>query len=119
MTIKGFRAIYGDLNGAHQLIRSSPQIADEAQLLTHSTDNAPLRPDNFAPKPFLRGWPVGGYYAFIKTFPDKAASRDGMVLSEALFFPLVDVVRVVDLGPVLSSFSSGPAEGKAAAISSF
>lgn len=106
MQIRGFRAIYGDAKGAHDLLSTASAIASEAAQLTRFTDIPSQAPANTIWQPFLRGFKFKSYYVFIKTFADATASRRGMVLSEAIFYPLVEIISLADIEPLLTAFSA-------------
>lgn len=112
MQIKGFRASYGDSNGAHDLLKASAEIETIAERLTTFTDKAPHSPPDLVWDPFFRGFAFENYYVLIKIFPDPTASRTGMVFSEALFYPLIEATEISNFGSLLSAFSTAVAEGK-------
>lgn len=105
MEIRGYRATFGDSHGAHDLISAASKIKLAAQTIQTFTDNARQQPSKFLPQPFYRGLPVNDYYILIKTYPDKTASRPGMVFSEALFYPLEEAISASDLSKLLSPFA--------------
>lgn len=119
MRIKGYRATYGDSNGAHGLLNSAAEIKSAAESIQIFTDNARQQPGKFFPQPFYRGLPQDDYYVVIKTHPDETASRAGMVFSEALFYPLDEAILVSDFSALLSAFSADLAEAKKSKLTEF
>lgn len=119
MEIKGYRATYGDSQGAHGLLNSATAIKSAAESIQIFTDNARQQPGKFIPQPFYRGLPQNDYYVLIKTYLDETASRPGMVFSEALFYPLDEAIRASDFSALLSSFSENLTEAKKSKLSEF
>lgn len=105
MRIKGFRAIYGDFKGAHDLLQAAPAVASEAAALTRFTDIPSQPPSKIIWQPFFRGLKFENHYVLIKTFHDENASRPGMVFSEAVFFPFDETIQTSNITPLIAVFS--------------
>lgn len=105
MKIEGYRLLFGERRGAHELLLSAPEVEDQAVALAASTDR-PGHAGSVAWQPFSSGFPHGDFYVFARTFPDAQAERAGMVLSEVLLFPLVEIVQLKDLRGVQELFSA-------------
>jgi hypothetical protein len=105
MKIKGHRLLFGERRGAHELLLSAPEVADRAVALAASTDR-PGHAGSVAWQSFSSGFPHGDFYVFAHTFPDAQSERAGMVLSEVLLLPLVEIIRLKDLRGVQKLFSA-------------
>lgn len=110
--IIGFRAVYGERKQSHDLLFNSPEIETLAKELRQLTDKPPNSPTNLEWQPFIKGFSKDDYYVLIKTFPDKKASRSGMVLSEAIIYKLDEIANISDLDLIINSFSKTLEEAK-------
>lgn len=80
------RALYGFDRGGHAFLRGSS--ADRAGLfsaITWRTDLPATAPYGVSWTPYLRGFAEAGHYVLVRTAPDIAAPRAGMVFSQAAF----------------------------------
>lgn len=107
MKIEGYRLLFGECRGAHELLLSAPEVAERAAALAASTDR-PGHAGSMVWQPFSSGFPRDDFYVFARTFPDTKAERAGMVLSEVLMFPLTEIVELNDLACVQGLFSATP-----------
>ena len=105
MKIEGYRLLFGECRGAHELLLSAPEVAERAVALAASTDR-PGHAGSVVWEPFSSGFPHGDFYVFTRTFPDTQAERNGMVLSEVLMFPLTEIIELTDLERVQELFSA-------------
>ena len=110
--IIGFRAVYGERKQSHDLLFYSTEIETLAKELRQLTDKPPNSPTNLEWQPFIKGFSKDAYYVLIKTFPDKQASRSGMVLSEAIIYKLDEIANISDLDLIINSFSKTLEEAK-------
>ena len=92
------QAVYGEVQGRGHGLRASstnePIVAAIASMLD-LPDTVP--PGVQAWSPFVRGFPIDGYYVLARTFLDSSASRGGMVLTHALIVGLDDMCKVGSL----------------------
>lgn len=109
MKIEGYRLLFGERRGAHELLLAAPEIAERAVALAALTDR-PGHAGSVLWKPFSSGFPRDDFYVFARTFPDKQAERAGMVLSEVLLFPRAQTIQINDLKSVQKLFSDSLAD---------
>ena len=112
-----YRAIFGDVGGAHNLIAASPRLPEGLlrDLAAHYTDR--LLSTEHAWSTYRCGFPVKGYYVLTQTFPVKA-SRGGMVQTHTVIVPLDRIGDLKDLEELARLLPAGPipAEALAAAV---
>jgi GTPase-associated protein 1, N-terminal domain type 1/Effector-associated domain 1 len=92
------QAVYGEVPGRGHGLRASSTNEPIAAAVASRLD----LPDTVPPgvqawSPFVRGFPIDGYYVLARTFLDSSASRGGMVLTHALIVGLDDMCKVGSL----------------------
>lgn len=108
MKVRAHRAVYGDVNGAHDLIEPRTNTPLPFKKITRFTDRPGHLPPHVNWRPYVSGFPFEDYYVLARTFPDPTASRAGMVLTHALAFELRDAVQMPDLAPALLALPDIP-----------
>lgn len=106
MRIKAHRAVYGDVNGAHELIEPKTNTLPFLKKLTRFTDRPGHLPSHINWRPYVSGFPYEDYYVLTRTFPNPTASRAGMVLTQALVFELEGAAQMPELTPALLALPS-------------
>ena len=103
------QAIYGDKSGAYSLLCTSFPDLEVAKRLCNTTDIIDRPASGVLTLPVFRGFSVGCYFLFIKSFPDNdPAVRKGRVLSHALIVAEDDIDRLNDLEALFSYFPDVP-----------
>jgi hypothetical protein len=107
-----YRAVFGDVGGAHKLIAASPDLPQGLlnDLAAHYTDR--LLSTEHAWSTYRCGFPVKGYYVLTQTFPVKA-SRGGMVQTHAVMLPLDRVGGLRELEELAGLLPTEPAPAEA------
>lgn len=108
MKVVAQRALYGDVNGGHDLIEPQTHPLALLRKLTRFTDRPGQLPPHIGWTPYLSGIPLDDCYILARTFPDPTASRAGMVLTHALIFGLEEAARMPDLTPALMALPNQP-----------
>lgn len=111
MKLNGYRLLFGEYKGAHDLILSAPEIKDRALPLAVRTDR-PGQPGRVRWTAFDGGFAYKDFYVFARTFPDPNASRAGMVLSEAFAFPLEQAIEIPGILNIQQAFCATLQEAK-------
>ncbi len=92
------QAVYGEVPGRGHGLRASSTNEPIAAAITSQLDLPDIVPPGVqAWSPFVRGFPIDGYYVLARTFLDSSASRGGMVLTHALIVGLDDMCKVDSL----------------------
>jgi len=103
MKVIAQRAVYGDVNGAHDIIEPKHSPLPIFRKITRFTDRPGHLPPHLNWAPYLSGIPFEDSYILTITFPDPSASRAGMVLTHALILGLEDAIRLPDLTQALAT----------------
>lgn len=91
-----YRAIFGDVGGAHNRVAASPDLSESllSDLAAHYTDR--LLSSEHAWSTYRCGFPVEGYYVLTQTFRVKA-SRGGMVQTHTVLLSLDEIGSLQDI----------------------
>ncbi|MCK0548511.1 effector-associated domain EAD1-containing protein [Pseudomonas syringae] len=92
------QAVYGEVTSRGHGLRTSSTSAPIAAAIASKLDLPDAVPLGVqAWSPFVRGFPIDGYYVLARTFLDSSASRGGMVLTHALIVSLDDICEAGSL----------------------
>jgi hypothetical protein len=88
---------FGNVNRSHSVLAfTSPEKALQNEVLPKS--DRPFVDELQGQWPaFISGRPLGRHYLIMRTFPDRSASRAGMVFSHALLIPMAQAILIDDL----------------------
>lgn len=101
MRVLAYRAVYGNVNGAHDLIAPNAHSLPPLRKITRFTDRPGHLPPHINWQPYFSGYAFEDYYILSITFPDSTARRAGMVLTHALVIKMEDAILMPDLMPAL------------------
>lgn len=100
------QAVFGSKLGGHALLSSSDEsLKSTFRAAAWATDLPSTIPTGVTWEPYLRTVCIDNYFVLISTRPDEAASRAGMVISRAAFFPIDKLHKVSDLRPLARTLS--------------
>lgn len=108
MRLSAHRAVYGSVNGAHDLIAPKAHTFLHLRKITRFTDRPGHLPPHVNWQPYFSGYPFEDHYILSVTFPDTTAKRGGMVLTHTLVFRLQDAILMPELMPALSALPGEP-----------
>ena len=111
MRLSAYRAVYGGVNGAHDLIAPKAHTFPHLRKITRFTDRPGHLPPHVNWQPYFSGYPFEDYYILSVTFPDTTATRGGMVLTHTLVFRLEDAILMPELMPALLALPREPQKG--------
>ena len=104
MAIVIHRAVYGEKDGAHDLLCSSLPRDQLPSALRGLADRPPgTLPPGIEWSPLLACAPVGNFWVVWRSIEDSGASRGGMVQSHCLLISQAYVAEVPELGPLLAT----------------
>lgn len=109
------QAFYGEVERSHGCITSTLYDDDLKSFLTAFTDRPTSIPAGIELKPYYSGSIHSNNYIFTLTFPDKNASRGGMVFTHALIVSLDEISKLNDLTNLFSLFVQTPPDDKSKA----
>ncbi len=95
------QAYYGEVDRAHSCIKQTVEDKELKSFLIGFTDRPAALPPNIELEPYLSGCVFSKYYIFSKTFPDKTASRSGMVFSHVLVIEINDIYSILNIYDIL------------------
>lgn len=99
------QAIYGEVQGRGHGLRIASTDMPIVSELALKLDLPDAAPPGVSWSPFVRGFPLGGYYILARTFLDTTATRSGMVLSHALIVRLDEICELVDISELFESLT--------------
>jgi len=98
------RAVYGEKDGAHDLLCSSLPRNQLPSALRGLADRPPgTVPPGINWSPLLACAPVGNFWVVWRSIEDTEASRGGMVQSHCLLISLANIADLPDLDPLLAA----------------
>lgn len=104
--MKVLQAFYGATPGGHGVLHASAELGSAAREIAWRMDLPATAPPGVDWKPYVSGFPLADLYVLAKTQPDSAATRGGLVVSHALFFPIEAVAAVDNLGPLFARLNA-------------
>ncbi|MDT7540963.1 MAG: hypothetical protein QOE33_867 [Acidobacteriota bacterium] len=106
MQITVHQAIYGEVNGAWDLLATSLPNNAIAKKIRFQTDLQDRPPSGIVWQPVVRGFAVDEFYLVTKTYPDNSPNvRSGRVFSHSLIIKKNDLNAIDNLELLLSYFS--------------
>jgi hypothetical protein len=105
------QAVYGEVAGRGHGLRISSTKAPIAATIASRLDLPDAVPQGVRNwSPFVRGFPIDGYYILARTFLDSSATRGGMVLTHALIISLDDICETENLASFFGRLRSSAAD---------
>ena len=99
------QAVFGEVRGGHGVRAAGPGVPAPAELAPR-LDLPDTAPPGVAWTPFVSGFRYRDSFVLARTFPDKQASRAGLVVSHALLAPLDEIVHAADLRPLFARLAT-------------
>lgn len=107
MKITIHQAIYGEVNGAWDLLQTTMENVPEAKKLRFQTDLQERAPTGIYWQPTIRGFSVNELYVITKTYPDTSQDvRAGRVFSHSLIVEKKHLTQINDLSVLFKYFST-------------
>ena len=110
--IKIHQAFYGENNNRHECLSSTINNAELKTYLTAFTDRPGAVPAGVMMEPYYSAIAYKGYFLFSRSFPDKLASRGGMVFTHVLIFDVNDIEYINNLNALFGFFCKSIPENK-------
>ena len=107
------QAFFGDIGRKHGLLASTSEDRDRFLAIGNRTDRPGYSPPDGPWPPYLSGFAHDGHYFLMRTFPDDAASRPGMVYTAAVVAPIERFIQIENLRIVVDTLPSavtGPSD---------